>query len=94
MNRDDDTGKWHLDKRVPVTLIITLLLQAAAGLWFAAKMDAHVAALEESRIEQRLRDDRQDRAVGEGVTILRAGMAYIRQQLDQLIRDGSGRGKP
>ena len=91
MERDDNG--WHLDKRVPITLILTLLIQAAAGLWFAAKMDARVIALEEGRVEQRLRDDRQDRAVGEGVTILRSDIAYIRQQLDQLIRDGNGRGK-
>jgi hypothetical protein len=51
-------------------------------------MDARVIALEEGRVEQRLRDDRQDRAVGEGVTVLRGDIAYIRQQLDQLIRDG------
>ena len=82
-----------MDKRVPITLILTLLIQAAAGLWFAAKMDARVAALEDGRIEQRLRDDRQDREVGAGVAILRSDMAYIRQQLDQLIRDGNGRGK-
>jgi len=92
MERDDNG--WHLDKRVPITLILTLLIQAAAGLWFAAKMDARVIALEEGRVEQRLRDDRQDRAVGEGVTILRSDIAYIRQQLDQLIRDGNGKGRP
>lgn len=97
MNTDDDDNEaWHLDRRVPITLIITLLLQAGAGLWFAAKMDSRLVALEEARLEQRGRDDRQDRAVSETATLIRGDLSYIRQQLDQLIRDGVGvaRAKP
>lgn len=91
MNHDENG--WHLDKRVPITLILTLLIQAAAGLWFAAKMDSRVMALEEARVEQRARDDRQDRAMLDSAALIRNDLGYIRQQLDQLIRDGGHRPK-
>lgn len=29
----DETTSWHLDKRVPVVLIVTLLVQFAAVVW-------------------------------------------------------------
>lgn len=31
---DPISNSWHLDKRVPVALIITLLIQFTAGVWF------------------------------------------------------------
>lgn len=34
---------WHLDRRVPIALIFTLLMQMAAGIWFAATMAGEVA---------------------------------------------------
>lgn len=37
---------WHLDKRVPITLIATLVMQSTAILWWAASMNARVDALE------------------------------------------------
>ncbi|WP_336801581.1 hypothetical protein [Kaistia sp. MMO-174] len=43
---DPASSGWHLDKRVPIALIVTLLLQAAVGLIWASKLDARVASLE------------------------------------------------
>lgn len=43
MNRRDDDVEyqpargWRLDKTVPVVLVIVLLSQAAAGIWFAGR---------------------------------------------------------
>jgi hypothetical protein len=33
---------WHLDKKVTVTLILALLANAGASVWWAARMDAAV----------------------------------------------------
>jgi hypothetical protein len=50
MSDDDPTStRWHLDRRVPIALIVTLLLQAAIGLVWASKLDARVASLESAR---------------------------------------------
>jgi len=36
-----DTG-WHLDKRVPVSIIVVLIAQLAGGIWMAAQMNGDI----------------------------------------------------
>lgn len=47
----DTTAKepWHLDKRVPVALLVAILIQSATALWWAAKVDSRVEQLEVAR---------------------------------------------
>ena len=33
---------WHLDKRVPLALILTIAIQTGAALWFMATLSAQV----------------------------------------------------
>lgn len=33
---------WHLDKRVPITLIVVLLVQTAGIVWFASAMNSKI----------------------------------------------------
>lgn len=33
---------WHLDKRVPITLIVMLLVQTAGIVWFASAMNSKI----------------------------------------------------
>lgn len=37
---------WHLDKRVPIAIIVSLAVQSAAIIWWAATMEARVNAIE------------------------------------------------
>lgn len=91
---DSDTeSRWHLDKKVPITLIVALFLQFLGGIWFMSKLEARILALETVTVDQRQRDDRQDTATREAAALLRADLAYIRSQLDQLLRDGRGGGR-
>jgi hypothetical protein len=47
--RDQSTdGNWHLDKRVPIAMILTIVLQTGTFVWFAARLDHRVEALERS----------------------------------------------
>lgn len=34
--------RWHVGKEVPLAVVITMMLQAAAIVWFAAKMDNRI----------------------------------------------------
>lgn len=81
-------NQWHLDKKVPISLIVTITLQFAAGVWFASKLDARVSNLESNKTEQKERDDRQDRAQADMVTLLRSDMQEIKARLDRLIERG------
>ena len=48
--RQDDDQHWSLDKRVPLALIIAILMQTAAALWWAASLNARVEQLERQAI--------------------------------------------
>jgi len=34
--------RWHVGKEIPLAVVITMMLQAAAIVWFAAKMDNRI----------------------------------------------------
>lgn len=70
---------WHLDKKVPITLIVGLLLQAAAGLWFAARVVERDEA-QERRIE-RMEQDQSAANTGGRVAVLEAQQAALLDRL-------------
>jgi hypothetical protein len=47
---------WHLDKRVPISLIATLVVQTGAIVWWASRLDIRVTQLEAINIEQKVLD--------------------------------------
>ncbi|MDP1627499.1 hypothetical protein [Parvibaculum sp.] len=42
----DEERAWHLDRRVPIAVIVTLLLQSAAALVWAGSANERLSALE------------------------------------------------
>lgn len=40
-------NQWHLSKSVPITLILALVLQSCAAVWWASSIDNKVSSLEE-----------------------------------------------
>ena len=86
---DEDDSRWHLDKKVPVGIILTMFIQFLGGVWFMSKLESRILAIETAQTEQRQRDDRQDRAAGEAVALIRAQLDRIDANILQLIRDGA-----
>ena len=41
--------RWHLDKGIPVSLLVVLVGQFVAGIYFFAQLEARVVVLEEER---------------------------------------------
>lgn len=39
-------ARWHLDKRIPITLLLAILAQTGAGMWWAATTSARIENLE------------------------------------------------
>lgn len=37
---------WHLDKKIPIAIILALALQTAGAFWWAGKADERLSALE------------------------------------------------
>jgi hypothetical protein len=40
----DMTENWHLSKSVPVTVIVTIVMQSLGLVWYVSTLDASVAA--------------------------------------------------
>ena len=89
MTEHPEDSRWHLDKKVPVGIIIALFIQFMGGVWFMSKLESRILALETVQTDQRLRDDRQDRATAEAVAMIRAQLDRIDANILQLIREGA-----
>jgi len=80
--------QWHLDKKVPLSLIFAMLIQAAMVLWAVADIKKDVELLKAQVSAQRDRDDRQDRSLHDSVIVLRVQLEKIDTKLDRLIEKG------
>jgi hypothetical protein len=43
---NQENGRWHLDKRVPIALIVTIAMQTGAFIWWTATITQRVTTLE------------------------------------------------
>lgn len=80
---------WHLDRKVPIGIIVVLLLQGGGGLWFISKLESRVFALESKEVSQRDRDDRQDNAVKDAMASFARQLERIDAKLDRLVENGA-----
>ncbi len=44
--QDPAASRWHLDKRIPIALIMTIVLQTGAAIWWAATVSSFNAQIE------------------------------------------------
>ena len=42
----EDKTRWHLDKRVPIALVILILAQTGSAIWWASAVNGSILALE------------------------------------------------
>ena len=87
-----DTHKaegWHLDKKVPITLIFVLLAQLGAGIWFAGRtmqradeQERRLASIEQDKVSLRMS------VVESQLADVKAGVQASNQKLDRLIEKG------
>lgn len=75
---------WHLDKRVPLALILTIFIQTATVVWWASGVNARVAQLEDKamRAESAATDIA---ALKVQIQALDARTARIEDKVDRLI---------
>jgi uncharacterized protein HemX len=58
--------RWHIAREIPLAVLVTLVLQTGAGIWFfgqmSARLDAAIEVIRELKIERYTREDaRRDR---------------------------------
>ena len=76
---------WHLDKKVPLSLIFALLIQAAMVIWAVADIKKDVEILKSRVTAQQDRDDRQDKSMSDAVQQFVSRLERIDSKLDRLI---------
>lgn len=76
---------WHLDKKVPLSLIFAMLVQAAMVIWAVADIKKDVEILKSRVATQQDRDERQDKTLGEVVARLQTQLERMDGKLDRLI---------
>lgn len=84
-----DAEAWHLDRRVPIALIVTLAVQTAGMVWWAASLSSRVD--EQSRRVVALESSRDASAalmagLRSDTAVLRAESEAMRRQLDRIER--------
>ena len=75
---------WHLDRKVPLTLIFAMLVQAGMVIWAVADIKKEVELLKAQTMMQRDRDERQDRSAAEAYQRLSYQLEKIDAKIDRL----------
>ena len=86
--KSDKEGQWHLDKKVPLSLIFAMLVQAAMVIWAIADIKKDVEVLKAAMVRQLDRDSRQDRATADAVGLVREDIKEVKVMLSRLIDRG------
>lgn len=73
---DDPAGaRWHLDRRIPLALILTISLQTGLGIWWASRINA----IQEAHSQRILvLEERQD--------IIRQAIPRMEERQQQILR--------
>lgn len=90
MNKFIDEGverreSWHLDKKVPLSLIFAMLVQTGMVVWAVADIKKDVEVLKMQAISQHDRDERQDRAASDTYGRLSLYLEKIDAKLDRIV---------
>lgn len=84
MNEDKALGRWHLDKRVPIALIVAILIQTAGALTWAGAASERINHLERQVISDDDMGERTARLEAQA-TYMRAALSRIEDKLDRVI---------
>ncbi len=76
--------EWHLDRKVTLSLIAALLINAGATVWFAAQLDQRVTEIEEKQSRFLVVPQRLTR-VETQVDGVREDLSRIEGKLDRII---------
>jgi hypothetical protein len=79
---------WHLDKKVPLGLIFTILVQAGMVIWAIADIKKDVELLKQDAMALHLRDTQQSDSFREAIKLMQDQFARLDAKLDRLIERG------
>jgi Tfp pilus assembly protein PilO len=84
----EETKDWHLDKKVPISILILVFVQLLGFLWSIRK-DVELLKLGQAVATDR--DTRQDRTLADSISMLRADIQILTAKVDRLVEGGNGK---
>ena len=84
-----EPNSWHLSKSVPVTLIVALILQAAAIVWTVSQMQSSIEQNATNIIRLETRTEKIEMAVqSQAIALARIdeNIKAIRESVEQIAR--------
>lgn len=63
MTLTKDEDGWHLEKKVPISIIFALAINSCAGVWWASRVESRIERIEVLFLEQKVRDANQDATI-------------------------------
>jgi hypothetical protein len=79
-----ETQSWHLDKKVPLSLIFAMLVQCGMVIVAVGDIKKEVEVLKARFYAQREKEDKQERAVSETFQLLREQLNRMDMKLDRI----------
>ena len=86
-------GDWHLDKRVPISLIMAIIIQTATFVWLISAMDtrlnsniARTERLEQQTIARLTAQEMRIDQNATGVAVINENLKYMRESLERIER--------
>jgi ABC-type transporter Mla maintaining outer membrane lipid asymmetry ATPase subunit MlaF len=73
---------WHLDRRVPVALILSILLQTGAGFWWASSINERVNTLESFR--------QDSKSAASDIAVMKVEIVNLKGQIVDLKAEVAG----
>jgi hypothetical protein len=80
---------WHLDKKVPIALIIAMLTQFAGVIWFIGQLAKDIELLKADTAVLHQRDNQQTDSLKEALRLMQDQFQRLDSKLDRLIERGS-----
>lgn len=88
---DQERERWHLDKRIPIATLVTLLVLTIGGVLHIAEIRKDVELLREQQRAMVDRMDRRDSTTDQSSSEMRRWLERMEAKLDKLVeKAGNG----
>lgn len=78
----EDDNRWHLDRKVPIAIIVTIVIQTGTIVWWAASTSERLSYLERRETQTAPQADRLTR-VEVQMEAIREGIARIERLMQR-----------
>lgn len=80
---------WHLKKEVPLGIILTVVVQVIAFIFFLANIREDIALIKADQVVLHQRDSQMSQDLQQSVTSLREDIKELNRKMDRILERGA-----